>query len=208
MRIASHWLSTTGDVDPCATGFTYGEFEDYKFTVMPMEGCSGTPEAGEVTVTPSMGQPGSTYIVSASNYTIASGMTFQWQSNTDGAGWVDEGDATDVYLDYTATAAGEANSEIEWRLAVTCNDSGETSYSETATYTISLYCIPEGTDSSRYISNFSTTGGVDNISNLESGFSDGGYGDFFDTHGASQIQGESVSFESTVEGGTAGFRIW
>src|SRR5690625_6894135 len=37
MRIASHWLSTTGDVDPCATGFTYGEFEDYKFTVLAME---------------------------------------------------------------------------------------------------------------------------------------------------------------------------
>src|SRR5699024_8976310 len=25
MRIVSHWLSDSGDVDPCATGFTYGE---------------------------------------------------------------------------------------------------------------------------------------------------------------------------------------
>ncbi|WP_310990957.1 GEVED domain-containing protein [Aequorivita marina] len=34
MRIVSHWLSTSGDVDPCETGFTYGEFEDYTFEVL------------------------------------------------------------------------------------------------------------------------------------------------------------------------------
>src|SRR5690554_4013141 len=33
MRIVSHWLSSSGDIDPCETGFAYGEFEDYKFTV-------------------------------------------------------------------------------------------------------------------------------------------------------------------------------
>jgi hypothetical protein len=34
MRIVNHWLSSTGSVDPCATGHTYGEFEDYTFTVL------------------------------------------------------------------------------------------------------------------------------------------------------------------------------
>ena len=33
MRIVSHWLSTSGDVEPCATDFLYGEFEDYTFIV-------------------------------------------------------------------------------------------------------------------------------------------------------------------------------
>src|SRR5690554_6681012 len=110
MRIVSHWLSTSGDVDPCETGFTYGEFEDYKFTV----------EAGGALV----------------------------------------------------------------------------------------YCIPEGTNTGRYIDNFSTTGGSENVSNMSSGFSPDGYGDFYDTYTVAQEQGEDVAFEVDIEGGTAGFRIW
>src|SRR5690554_4281354 len=110
MRIVSHWLSSSGDIDPCETGFTYGEFEDYKFTV-------GT-----------------------------------------GGGMV--------------------------------------------------YCIPEGTNANRYIDNFSTTGGTQDVSNMGSGFSPDGYGDFYDTHTVAQAHGEDVTFVVDIEGGTAGFRIW
>src|SRR5690554_2168828 len=67
------------------------------------------------------------------------------------------------------------------------------------------YCIPEGTNSGRYIDNFSTTGGVQDISNMGTGFSPGGYGDFFDTHEVSQIQGQSITVSANIVGGTAGF---
>src|SRR5690606_34220637 len=70
------------------------------------------------------------------------------------------------------------------------------------------YCIPEGTNVNRYINNFSTTGGVDNITNMASGFSTGGYGDFTATHSLTQETGESVSFTADIMGGIAGFRIW
>src|SRR5690606_13298980 len=89
MRVVSHWLSTTGNIDPCATEFAYGEFEDYRFTVEGMADCSGTPDGGTVTVDPAMGGVDTEYTVSASDYTIAGGMSYQWQSNTDEAGWVD-----------------------------------------------------------------------------------------------------------------------
>src|SRR5690625_5786721 len=46
MRIVSHWLSSSGDISPCATGFTYGEFEDYTFEVIELEDCEGMPTAG------------------------------------------------------------------------------------------------------------------------------------------------------------------
>ncbi len=165
MRIASHWLSTTGDVDPCATGFTYGEFEDYKFTVMPMEDCDGTPEGGEVTVDPETGNAGTTYTVSASGYTIGNGLTYQWQSSTDGAEWVNEGDATEFYQSYTATAPNELDVEVEWRLEVTCTLSGETSYSDTATFTTILeYCVPTYTNTGDYLSAVSTEGAIEDIS--------------------------------------------
>ena len=70
------------------------------------------------------------------------------------------------------------------------------------------YCIPEGTNAGRHINNFSTTGGSENISNMGSGFSPAGYGDFYDTHSVAQEQGESVDFEVDIIGGISGFRIW
>ncbi|NGX83279.1 GEVED domain-containing protein [Aequorivita sp. KMM 9714] len=70
------------------------------------------------------------------------------------------------------------------------------------------YCIPEGTNSSRFINNFSTTGGSDNVSNMASGYSADGYGDFYDTHTVAQEQGGDVEFTVDIEGGTAGFRVW
>ena len=111
MRVVSHWLSSTGDISPCATGFNYGEFEDYKFVV---EGGTTDPE----------------------------------------------------------------------------------------------YCIPEGINTARYINNFTATGNTDSVSNLGSGFSTGGYGDYFDIHTVSQAPDGTVSITSDVMGGTAGFRIW
>lgn len=68
------------------------------------------------------------------------------------------------------------------------------------------YCVPEGTNPGRYIDSFSTTGGVENISNLNSGFSDLGYGDHTDMTVEANI-GENLNFEVAVEGGTAGFRM-
>uniref|UniRef100_UPI001FDF5085 GEVED domain-containing protein n=1 Tax=Aequorivita capsosiphonis TaxID=487317 RepID=UPI001FDF5085 len=70
------------------------------------------------------------------------------------------------------------------------------------------YCTPEGTNSDRFIDNFSTTGGSENISNMGSGFSAGGYGDFYDTATVTQEQEGNVDFSADMEGGTAGFRIW
>src|SRR5699024_9505368 len=197
MRIVSHWLSTTGDVDPCETGFTYGEFEDYTFIIAEATDCEGTPDAGIATVDPEVGAVNSTYTVSATGYSTGNGLTYQWQSNTDDDEWVDEGSAEDSYESFVATAPAESDSVVEWRLKVTCTFSAESSSSEVATFTTTgapLYCTPEGTNDGRYIDNFSTTGGTQNISNLNSGFSAGGYGDYTDMILESE-PGQEVNFE-------------
>ena len=80
-------------------------------------------------------------------------------------------------------------------------------YANTAATIADPYCTPEGTNSARYINNFSTTGGSTNITNEASGFSTGGYGDF-SSMSVTQGLGGSVNFTANVEGGTAGFRIW
>ncbi|WP_310994386.1 GEVED domain-containing protein, partial [Aequorivita marina] len=70
------------------------------------------------------------------------------------------------------------------------------------------YCTPEGINSGRFIDNFSTTNGSDNISNMGSGYSPDGYGDFYDTDAVAAEPEDTVDFSVDVEGGTAGFRIW
>src|SRR5690625_2288874 len=205
MRVITN--CTTSPTNPCDT-YSYGQVEDYTVNVTPTPDCDGAPDAGAVSISPATAEVGATYTVSASDYSIEKNITYQWQSNTDGAGWVDEGSTTSIYENFTAVVVGEAGDIIEWRLLVTCTHSGETSESTTASFTIAPYCIPEGTNSGRYINDFSTTEGIDNIYNLASGFSDGGYGDFTSTHLVSQKQGSSVDFSSSIIGGTAGFRIW
>src|SRR5690554_2680204 len=69
------------------------------------------------------------------------------------------------------------------------------------------YCVPEGTNATRHVNDFSTTGGVQNITNTNTGFSTGGYGAFL-TDVLSQSKGESVDFSASLNGGSAGFRIW
>src|SRR5690554_1006849 len=72
------------------------------------------------------------------------------------------------------------------------------------------YCIPSFTGSSAgttYIDNFSTTNGNQNISNLSSGHSNGGYNNArIDT--VAQFASASFDFSASIVGGTAGFAIW
>lgn len=80
-------------------------------------------------------------------------------------------------------------------------------------FTTAGYCVPSPYVASQsygiYINAFSTTGGVENLTNTNSGFSSGGYGDFSNLS-VSQHIGESLSFTS-VQGSASypqGLRIW
>src|SRR5690625_2483462 len=208
MRIASHWSSTTGDVDPCETDFSSGEFEDYTFEVIPLEDCSGTPDAGmamdDFSVCEEVGFE--LFVEHASER--ANGLERIWQSSVSGEDdWTDIEDANDTSY-FVEDGITEA---MEYRYKMHCEFSDETVYSESVEVSLSpeneCYCAPEGTNSDRYIDDFVTSNGQENISNLESGFSAGGYGEFMDLR-VSQVAGHEVSFEADVKGGTAGFRIW
>ncbi len=143
-------------VTPCGIQFDpfgmgtesgYGQALDFTLNIAAgnTDDCSGTPDAGVAMTSPETGFAGTTYTVSATGFTTGNGLTYQWQSNTDGAGWVNEGTAMGAYAAYTATAPAPTGTVVEWRLEVTCTLSTETSYSMTATFTTteaSVYCIP------------------------------------------------------------------
>ena len=71
---------------------------------------------------------------------------------------------------------------------------------------LSAYCAAGGTNSSRYINNFSTSGGISNINN-PSTYSAGGYGNYT-SQAVLAAPGSTVGFSSTFMGGTFGFKIW
>ncbi|WP_396180474.1 GEVED domain-containing protein [Flavobacterium sp.] len=69
------------------------------------------------------------------------------------------------------------------------------------------YCMPSSTANTTYVDNFSTTGGTQNISNLATGFTTGGYLNA-STQFVEGFATSSFNFNAAIVGGTAGFAIW
>jgi len=125
MRVVSHYLDT--NPSPCGAQ-TYTETEDYTVNVIAPPACSGTPSIATVSINPNTGWPSSPYIVSASGFTIASDLSFQWQFSPDGGvTWTNAGAATSTYANYNATAP--ASGVVHWQLIVTCTNSGQSATS-------------------------------------------------------------------------------
>ena len=126
VRIRGGSDSAYTTADACST-ISYGETEDYQINIVAAPVCSGTPTAGAIlpaTQTACNGfAPSSAF--TASGYTAALGITFQWEFSLNGTtGWSNVSTGTGATTDsYTPSASG---STIYFRAAVTC--SGNTSY--------------------------------------------------------------------------------
>src|SRR5690625_4940308 len=159
---------------------TNGETEDYMVEIIQLDDCQGPVTAGTIEDDFDI-CAGNAFSISVSGATApANGLVRQWQSSPAG-----EDDWTDIEGAYSNSfnVADGIFEDTDFRYVITCNDDeSDTSdiISVTLTPSAECYCIPEATDSARYINNFSTTGAINDISNLNSGFSSGGYGDFTD----------------------------
>src|SRR5690554_2161451 len=204
MRVSSRY-----DIqpEPCVNGFS-GEVEDYTVEVVPLVNCSGTPTAGTVTGPAEMCSGLPFDVEMNAPTTLENGITYQWQSSPSGANaWNNISGATSL----TYNVSSGISAATDYRMVVTCTNGGAFAYSNLLSVGLSplnkCYCVPSATTTSKYINNFSTTGGTQNITNNGSGSSTGGYGDF--THLlVEQEQSSIVNFSSSFVGGTAGFRIW
>lgn len=92
------------------------------------------------------------------------------------------------------------------------NGCGTSISSNPITYATLLtsYCVSTATSSTAYFSSFSTTGGITDVSNLASGFSASGYGNFTASQIVTQVQSGSISFTTNITGisGGAGVSIF
>src|SRR5690554_568459 len=109
--------------DAC-TSASYGEAHDYEVNVLALPPCTGTPTAGTTSASPRM-CIGDTFTLSLTGATMASALTYQWQSSPIGAGtFTDIAGATDP--SYIETSQPVSN---DYRCLITCTVSGESSYS-------------------------------------------------------------------------------
>jgi hypothetical protein len=141
MRIRNAYLSNPA---PACGAFDYGEAEDYTVRVVAPPACTGTPVAGTAIANPTSDSPGSSYTVSATGFTNATGLTFQWQYSTTGSGgpWINQGVSSSTYSNVTATAPA-LGTTVLWHLIVTCTSSGQSATSTNGTFTsVSTLNIP------------------------------------------------------------------
>ncbi|HMN06290.1 MAG TPA: GEVED domain-containing protein, partial [Flavobacteriales bacterium] len=204
MRVRSRLSGNPNGSGDACTALGSGETEDYCITIVAGDACTETPDPG-ATTGPAMACPGTNFTLGISDTYNFSGISYQWYASTDGG------------LTYTAVGGNTPTLTISQTVAttyyceVTCSGVGSGSSDPISIgmkAANECYCTPGGVNASYYINNFITTNGIQNISNLGSGFSAGGYGDFTSLT-VSQNPGGTVSV-ATQCGGTStfGFRIW
>jgi hypothetical protein len=130
-------IDTYPTIDPCATSYTYGEGRDYTVNVTAAPACSGTPTAGRATCSDTTACGSTPVTLSLSGSTARSGISYQWQSSSDGSTWTDISGATT--FPYTTSVS----SRTWFRCVLTCGSSSSaTSTSIRVNYSSICYCIP------------------------------------------------------------------
>ncbi len=134
-------IRTTQGTAPGACGsLSNSEAEDYTINVIPLPGCSGTPNPGNTTVSDATPCPGASVTLDFQNQSIDAGLSYQWQSST-----------TNAAGSFDSNGLGTAISQVTtpsvatwYRIAMTC--SGNTGYSTPVLVTPGLssacYCTP------------------------------------------------------------------
>ena len=120
-------------LDPCMSGYYYGEARDYYATIAggTSSGCTGTPTGGTVSASTSSGCAATSLTLVCSGYTTGTGISLQWQSSPDGATWTDISGAVSATLVVASPSA-----TTYYRCAVTCSSSSSTGYSSSYVATV------------------------------------------------------------------------
>ncbi len=119
--------SPNGATDACTQYFS-GESEDYTITLDPGVVCSGTPVAGTTAASDTTVCPGVNFTLILAGSTVASGLTYQWESSSDNLTWAPISGATFIAYQTTQT------NNTYYRCIVTCAGNSSTS---TALYVLS-----------------------------------------------------------------------
>ncbi|MFM7080179.1 MAG: GEVED domain-containing protein, partial [Bacteroidota bacterium] len=120
MRVVNVETGFPTTINYAQTGYTFGETEDYCFTVLPPPPCAGTPNPGNSIASVSSGCSGTTVALSLQNPTTGTGVTYQWQSSASPTGpWSNISNGTSF------NASISISGTLYYQCVVTCSGSGQ-----------------------------------------------------------------------------------
>lgn len=197
------------------TGYTWGETEDYCFTVTALTGCAGTPTGGTSSASTASACSGVNFTISNAGQSAGTGITYQWQSSTNNTTWTNVGASSSTYAALTTSQT----TATYYRLLTTCTNSGISTGSSSILVNMggacacASYCTPTYTSacsSADFINLVSTTGGSTNISNTNSGCS-GAANNYSHHLSTSLTVQQGNSFTLNLQSGASwgqGFGVW
>jgi PKD repeat protein len=212
MRVRAVESSTS--FDPCASG-NWGETEDYGVFVTAAPACEDLDIAGLGASGPESVCPSVAFTVTSTGSPVASSLVRKWQSSPAGTDtWTDIAGAT--LPTHTVTAG--ITIPTDFRYIVICTTSGDSDTTDAFTVGINdfidCYCAPvytTGCVGGANIKDFSTSGAIVDVSNLESGCDalDGpGFSDYSDDLTVTAMQFSTISTTTGIGGWGAGVKIW
>ncbi len=140
MRIRSRLVNNPNGANDACLNFGSGEAEDYTINIIPNTPCSGTPTAGTTTA-PASTCPNVNFTISLSGSTLASGLSYQWQSSPNNTTWTNITGATAISF------SANQNADTYYRCIVSCgalSDTSTASFVTTNTF-ITCYCNSSAT---------------------------------------------------------------
>lgn len=145
MRVSSSNSSAPSSCDN--NNFT-GQVEDYRINVLASTNCTGTPTGATISTSATTGSPSSTFTLTASGYSVGTGITYQWQSSPTGlaGSWSNIVGATTV-PSQTITASSTPGNTTYYQLLVTCTPSGLSSGSNSISFITSSNTLNMTTNS-------------------------------------------------------------
>jgi hypothetical protein len=155
--------------------------------------------------TPSVYQIGSTITLSNTGLPAGNTYTYQWQSSVSGGAYANiAGATTSTYSTIVA-----ATPPTSYQCIITaCTPAISATSSVFTVLPAAGYCIPSSTTQLSWISAFSTTGGVTNITHTAAAGVAGGYLDLSSTDKVGNSIPTPTNFSVTAGGPTVGFAIW
>ncbi|HQE11280.1 MAG TPA: GEVED domain-containing protein, partial [Flavipsychrobacter sp.] len=116
MRVLCRYATVPGIGDWNATSMSYGECEDYNMMVIGSTPCSGKPSAGVANYV-----PGCPATITASGFTLAGGLTWQWQKRVGCTGaWSNINGATSPNF-----VIPNQTAPTYYRMYIVCTTSGQ-----------------------------------------------------------------------------------
>ena len=204
-------LDVTGNMvlDPCYNyNSTHGQILDYKVNLTAAPACSGTPNAGNAISTETLVCNNAPYTLDLINNSVASNITYQWQSSTDNSTWKNF-TSSQTTIPYTVNSQSVAT---YYRCVTTCT-TGTLSASATSAVVFvdhniitNCYCITPPTDcSGDEVINYVSFASITNTSSCNG---TNGYSNYIGTvPSATLTAGQTYSLVTKV-GSTYGPRIF